>query len=144
MLLPLPRRVLGVPGCDVAAAIGFHPLVDSLIDLHNPKIYSGGKTPMPLDQETLAKLTKSLAGDTELYNKVINEVQQNDAAISEKEQEIQTTKAKLEEAEQRGQQYLGQISNLLSKIPVGNTAAPQSLDQKMEEIRQRSWTKENK
>lgn len=99
---------------------------------------------MPLDQETLAKLTKSLAGDTELYNKVINEVQQNDAAISEKEQEIQTTKAKLEEAEQRGQQYLGQISNLLSKIPVGNTAAPQSLDQKMEEIRQRSWTKENK
>lgn len=96
---------------------------------------------MPLDQETLAKLTTSLAGDTELYNKVINEVQQNDSAIAEKEQEIQSTKAKLEEAEQRGQQYLGQISNLLSKIPVGSSSAPQSLEAKMEEIKNRSWQK---
>ena len=96
---------------------------------------------MPLDEETLAKLTTSLSSDIELYNKVINEVQQNDSVIAEKEQEIQTAKQKLEEAEQRGQQYLGQISNLLSKIPVGNTSAPQSMEQKIEEIKNRSWQK---
>lgn len=96
---------------------------------------------MPLDQETLAKLTETLSKDVELYNTIINEVQQNDAALAEKEQEIQETKAKLEEAEQRGQQYLGQISNLLSKIPVGNSAAPQSMEQKIEEIKNRSWEK---
>jgi len=59
----------------------------------------------------------------------------------EKEKEIQTTKQKLEEAEQRGQQYLGQISNLLSKIPVGSSQAPQSIEQKIEEIKNRSWQK---
>lgn len=96
---------------------------------------------MPLDQETLAKLTTSLSSDVDLYNMIVNEVQQNDALIEEKENEIQSTKQKLEEAEQRGQQYLGQISNLLSKIPVGNASAPQSLEQKMEEIKNRSWTK---
>lgn len=94
-----------------------------------------------LDNETLAKLTTSLSSDVELYNKIINEVQTNDSAIAEKDQEIQTTKAKLEEAEQRGQQYLGQISNLLSKIPVGNSSAPQSMEQKIEEIKNRSWEK---
>jgi archaellum component FlaC len=96
---------------------------------------------MPLDQETLAKLTTSLSGDVELYNKIINEVQTNDAALEEKDKEIQTTKQKLEEAEQRGQQYLGQISNLLSKIPVGSSQAPQSIEQKIEEIKNRSWQK---
>jgi len=96
---------------------------------------------MPLDQETLAKLTTSLSGDVDLYNKVVNVVQESDSAIAEKEQEIQTTKAKLEEAEQRGQQYLGQISNLLSKIPVGSSEAPKSLEQKIEEIKNRSWEK---
>lgn len=96
---------------------------------------------MPLDQETLAKLTTSLAGDVELYNKIVNEVQTNDSALAEKEQEIQTAKQKLEEAEARGQQYLGQISNLLSKIPVGNSETPKSMEQKIEEIKNRSWQK---
>lgn len=96
---------------------------------------------MPLDNETLAKLTTTLSSDVELYNKIINEVQTNDSTIAEKDQEIQSTKGKLEEAEQRGQQYLGQISNLLSKIPVGNSAAPQSMEQKIEEIKNRSWKK---
>lgn len=96
---------------------------------------------MPMDQETLAKLTTSLSSDVELYNKVINVVQESDAAIAEREQEIQTTKAKLEEAEQRGQQYLGQISNLLSKIPVGNSETPKSMEQKIEEVKNRNWTK---
>jgi archaellum component FlaC len=96
---------------------------------------------MPLDQETLAKLTTTLSSDVELYNKIVNEVQTNDSALAEKDQEIQTTKSKLEEAEQRGQQYLGQISNLLSKIPVGNAIAPQSMEAKIEEIKNRSWQK---
>lgn len=96
---------------------------------------------MPLDQETLAKLTTSLSSDVELYNKIVNEVQTNDAAIAEKEQEIEAAKAKLEEVEQRSQQYLGQISNLLSKIPVTTGAAPQSMEQKIEEIKNRSWEK---
>lgn len=94
---------------------------------------------MAFDQETLAKLTTTLSSDVELYNKIVNEVQVNDSALAEKEQEIQTMKAKLEETEIRGQQYLGQISNLLSKIPVGNSSAPQSLEQKIEEIKNRSW-----
>lgn len=96
---------------------------------------------MPLDQETLAKLTTSLSSDVELYNKIINEVQTNDTAIADKEAEIQKTREKLEESEQRSQQYLGQISNLLSKIPVGNTAAPQSIEQKIEEVKNRAWQK---
>jgi len=96
---------------------------------------------MPLDQETLSKLTTSLATDIELYNKIINEVQTNDSAIAEKDKEIESTKSKLSEAEQRGQQYLTQISNLLSKIPVGNAGAPQSMEAKLEEIKNRSWTK---
>lgn len=93
------------------------------------------------DEETLAKLTTSLAGDVELYNKVVNEIQEKDAAIQAKEKEVQTVSAKLEEAEQRGQQYLGQISNLLSKIPVGETKTPKSFDQKIAEVKETAWTK---
>lgn len=96
---------------------------------------------MALDNETLAKLTTSLSGDVELYNTIINEVQQNDSAIAEKEQQLQEMQQKLEQTEERGQQYLGQISNLLSKIPVGGSNAPQSMEQKIEEIKQRSWQK---
>lgn len=96
---------------------------------------------MPLDQETLAKLTTSLSGDVDLYNKVINTVQESESEIEKAKAEAAETKAKLEESEQRGAQYLGQISNLLSKIPVGSSSAPQSLEQKMEEIKNRSWTK---
>lgn len=96
---------------------------------------------MSFDEETLAKLTTSLSGDVELYNKVINFAQEKEQEITQVKQEIADTKAKLEESEQRGQQYLGQISNLLSKIPVGTSQAPQSMEQKIEEIKNRSWAK---
>lgn len=96
---------------------------------------------MPFDEETLAKLTTSLASDVELYNKVINVVQEKETEVQQVKEELQETRSKLEEAEQRGQQYLGQISNLLSKIPVGNTQVPQSFEQKLEEVRNRAWTK---
>jgi DNA repair ATPase RecN len=94
-----------------------------------------------LDQETLAKLTTALAGDTELYNTVINEVQTNEAALAEKDTKIKEVSTKLEEAEQRGQNYLGQISNLLSKIPVGNTAVPESFESKLSQVKDSAWTK---
>lgn len=93
------------------------------------------------DEETLAELTTSLAGNVELYNKVVNAYQEKQNKIDETTQELKETKTKLEETEQRGQQYLSQISNLLSKIPVSNTNTPLSMEQKIEEIKNRSWEK---
>lgn len=95
----------------------------------------------PFDEETLAKLTTSLSGDVELYNKVINTMQEKEQEIVSAKEELQQAKEKLDEAEKRGQQYLNQISNLLAKIPVGNTQVPQSFEQKLEEVRNRAWTK---
>lgn len=96
---------------------------------------------MAFDPETLAKLTTSLAGDVELYNAIINQDQQHDTVIAEKDQALQETQGKLQESEKRGQEYLGQISNLLSRIPVGNAEPSKSMEQKLEEIKTRSWTK---
>jgi len=93
------------------------------------------------DSETLAKLTTELAGDTELYNKVLNTMQEKEREIITTREELEIYKNKLEEAEQRGQQYLNQISNLLAKIPVGNSQTPQTFEQKLEEIKNRPWSK---
>jgi chromosome segregation ATPase len=93
------------------------------------------------DSETLAKLTTELAGDTELYNKVINIMQEKEQEIVSTREELEDYKRKLEEAEQRSQQYLNQISNLLSKIPIGNSQTPQTFEQKLEEIKNRPWTR---
>jgi len=97
--------------------------------------------PAGIDSETLAKLTTSLAGDVDLYNKVINIMQEKEQQILQAREELNTYKQKLEEAEKRGQQYLNQISNLLAKIPVGNSQTPQTFEQKLEEIKKRPWTK---
>ena len=96
---------------------------------------------MPFDEETLAKLTTQLSGDVELYNKVINTMQEKEQEILSTREELQSYKQKLEEAEKRGQQYLNQISNLLAKIPIGNSQTPQTFEQKLEEIKNRPWTK---
>lgn len=96
---------------------------------------------MPFDEETLAKLTTQLSGDVELYNKVINTMQEKEQEILSAREELAQYKQKLEEAEQRGQQYLNQISNLLAKIPIGNSQTPQTFEQKLEEIKNRPWTK---
>lgn len=93
------------------------------------------------DSETLAKLTTELAGDTELYNKVLNTMQEKEREILSTREELNTYKQKLEEAEKRGQQYLNQISNLLAKIPVGKSETPQTFEQKLEEIKNRPWSK---
>src|SRR5690606_8553979 len=103
-------------------------------------LWKGGKE-MPFDEETLAKLTTQLSGDVELYNKVINTMQEKEQEIMNTREELQSYKEKLEEAEKRGQQYLNQISNLLAKIPVGNSQTPQTFEQKLEEIKNRPWTK---
>lgn len=96
---------------------------------------------MPFDEETLAKLTTQLSGDVDLYNKVINTMQEKEQEILSAREELQSYKEKLEEAEKRGQQYLNQISNLLAKIPIGNSQTPQTFEQKLEEIKNRPWTK---
>lgn len=93
------------------------------------------------DSETLAKLTTELAGDVDLYNKVINTMQEKEQQILQARDELNVYKQKLEEAEQRGQQYLNQISNLLAKIPVGESRTPQTFEQKLEEIKNRAWSK---
>lgn len=93
------------------------------------------------DSETLAKLTTELAGDTELYNKVLNTMQEKEREILSTREELNTYKQKLEEAEKRGQQYLNQISNLLAKIPVGKSETPQTFEQKLEEVKNRPWSK---
>lgn len=97
--------------------------------------------PTGFDSETLAKLTTSLAGDVDLYNKVINTMQEKEQQILQARDELNTYKQKLEEAEKRGQQYLNQISNLLAKIPVGNSQTPQTFEQKLEEVKNRPWSK---
>lgn len=96
---------------------------------------------MELDQETLAKLTTALSGDIELYNQIINAAQQNKEKVTNLENELSTTKSKFEEAEGRGKQYLEQISNLLSKIPVSNNTNTITKEQKFEEIMNRTWSK---
>lgn len=93
------------------------------------------------DSETLAKLTTELSGDTELYNTVINTMQEKEREILSTREELENYKKKLEEAEKRGQQYLNQISNLLAKIPVGKSETPQTFEQKLEEIKNRPWSK---
>lgn len=102
----------------------------------NEKVQASG-----FDSETLAKLTTELAGDTELYNKVLNIMQEKEQELVNTREELQTYKSKLEEAEQRGQQYLNQISNLLAKIPVGNSQTPQTFEQKLEEVKNRPWSR---
>lgn len=99
------------------------------------------ETKLTLDEETLGKLTTTLASDVDLYNKVINTLQEKESEIQRAKQELEETKSKLQQAEERGQQYLGQISNLLSKIPVGNAETPKTMEQKIEEIKNRAWTR---
>jgi prophage DNA circulation protein len=96
---------------------------------------------MPLPQEILAKLTTALSGEVELYNNIINTIQESDSAIETIKSDLTTNAQKLLDAEARGQNYLGQISNLLSKIPIGATAQNVSIEQKMEEIKKQQWTK---
>lgn len=96
---------------------------------------------MAFNNEILAELTTALSGNIDLYNKVINKEQESEAKLTTKETEITETKTKLEEAEKRGQNYLGQISNLLSKIPVGKTESTQTAEQKIEAIKSKKWEK---
>ena len=124
---------------DVVPAIGSRPVGDCVISVYMP-LWKEEKE-MPFDEETLAKLTTQLSGDVELYNKVINIMQEKEQEILSAREELESYKQKLEEAEKRGQQYLNQISNLLAKIPIGNSQTPQTFEQKLEEIKNRPWTK---
>lgn len=94
---------------------------------------------MALTEELLAKLTTSLSGDIDTYNEVINSFQESENEVKTVTEELTETTKKLEDSEARGANYLGQISNLLSKIPVGETQTDVSFEQKVEAIKNERW-----
>lgn len=94
-----------------------------------------------LDEETLGKLATSLAGDIVLYNKVIDGFKEDESAITEVKTELEQTQAKLAKAEETNAQYIGQIGNLLSRLPITENNSSPSMEQKIEEIKQTGWTK---
>jgi len=96
---------------------------------------------MALHADVLAKLTTTLAGDLELYNAIIEEVQLADETIAKKDETIVESKNKLEQLEESNHKYLGQISNLLARIPVGASETPVTVEQKLQEISDRAWSK---
>lgn len=96
---------------------------------------------MPFDSEMLANLTTALSGNIELYNKVLEDKQRDEADLAAKTAELESINTKFKESEQRGEGYLKQISNLLARIPVGEAQRPVTFEQKMEEIKKSSWAK---
>lgn len=96
---------------------------------------------MAFKEEQIAKLTTSLAGDIELYNEIIKHDQELSENITKAQEEITSIKDKLTDSEAREQKYLSQISNLLSKIPIGETKQTASFEQQIEAIKNTSWSK---
>lgn len=96
---------------------------------------------MAYTDEQLMKLTTIMAEDVELYNEIIAHEQKQEETILSHQDERTLLENKLKDSENREQKYLGQISNLLSKIPVGETKQTQSFEQKLEEIKNKEWTK---
>lgn len=96
---------------------------------------------MAFKEEQIAKLTTSLAGDIELYNEIIKHDQDLSENITKAQEEITSIKDKLADSEAREQKYLSQISNLLSKIPIGETKQTASFEQQIEAIKNTSWSK---
>lgn len=92
-----------------------------------------------LDTDLLAKLTEKLSGDVDTYNQLINHVQNDNDEITQMTQARAEAEAKLADAEQRGAGYLDQISNLLSRIPIGNNSPTKTQEQAVEEIKNREW-----
>lgn len=94
---------------------------------------------MALTPEDHLKLSTMLATDIDFFNTVVNELQANDAAITEKDKALEEMTAKFQDSEKRVESHIGQISNLLSKIPIANSNAPKTNAQKMQEIKDREW-----
>lgn len=96
---------------------------------------------MAFTEEQIAKLTTTLAGDIELYNEIIKHDQELTESITKTKEEVTSITNKLADSEAREQKYLSQISNLLSKIPVGETRQTASFEQQIEAIKNTSWSK---
>lgn len=96
---------------------------------------------MAFKEEQIAKLTTSLAGDIELYNEIIKHDQELSETVTKAQEEITSIQDKLADSEAREQKYLSQISNLLSKIPIGETKQTASFEQQIEAIKNTSWSK---
>lgn len=96
---------------------------------------------MAYTEEQLMKLTTVMAEDIDLYNEIIAHEQKQEELIVSNQDEKTLLENKLKDSESREQKYLGQISNLLGKIPVGETKQTQSFEQKLEEIKNKEWKK---
>lgn len=96
---------------------------------------------MAYSPETLANLTTALSGNIDLYNEIISTEQSHDEVLKTKTSECETLNDKLKAEAERSDSYLKQISNLLSRIPVGSTTQTKSLDEKINDIKNTSWSK---
>lgn len=96
---------------------------------------------MAFKEEQLNKLTTTLATDIDLYNEVLAHEQEQTESLTKAKEEVTSITNKLKDSETREQKYLSQISNLLSKIPVGETKHTASLEQQAQVIKDTKWTK---
>lgn len=96
---------------------------------------------MAFKDEALTKLTTTLASDIELYNEVIQHEQELSEQITKKDEDVTSLTNKLADSEAREQRYLEQISNLLGKIPVGETQQTVSFEQKVQTVKETGWKK---
>lgn len=96
---------------------------------------------MAFKDEQLTKLTTILSSDIELYNDIITHEQELNEEVIKKDEELTSITNKLADSENREQKYLGQISNLLSKIPVGETQKTASFEQQIQAVKDSKWAK---
>lgn len=92
-----------------------------------------------LDPAITEKLAIALSGDTELFDSVANHLAKVDAAFDEEEQQRQELQNKLEDTEKLKSQYSAQIANLVSKLPMGSSARPESFEDRQQAIIDREW-----
>lgn len=96
---------------------------------------------MAFKDEHLNKLTTTLASDIDLYNEVIKHEQELSETVVKAQEEVTNISNKLADSEAREQKYLSQISNLLGKIPVGETQKSASFEQQIQAIKDSKWSK---
>lgn len=94
-----------------------------------------------LTPETYAKLTTTLSGDIDLYETVIKEIKEQDDQLAEKTETLTKLNTDYKVLEERNNNHLNQISNLVSKIPMGTVQKPQSFEDKLQAAKTESWKK---
>lgn len=93
-----------------------------------------------MDEQMELELAEALAGNDDLYNKIMDRNVTHAADVSRLNGEKESLEGALAAAKEREQKLLQQISNLLSRVPIGNAApTEQSYDDKMKAILNQSW-----